>query len=192
MKKRLINGVLVSVVTFAFSIPVAHAVPYTIDTLLGSAALANSGDTTELNYIKQLTGDSSLELDFKIEKNDVGFNVATNGTGSWFIDVAPDTPGYFMLKFGVGSTSVTADHYVFKNIGELTKLVWSNDQVNFLTGGDCGANNSNACNIGRLSHYVGTNGNGGGGSSEIPEPVSLLLFGAGLLGLGLNRRRKQA
>lgn len=34
--------------------------------------------------------------------------------------------------------------------------------------------------------------NGGGGGSEIPEPTSLLLFGAGLLGFGLNRRRKQA
>lgn len=34
--------------------------------------------------------------------------------------------------------------------------------------------------------------NGGGGGSEIPEPASLLLFGAGLLGFGLNRRRKQA
>jgi len=28
--------------------------------------------------------------------------------------------------------------------------------------------------------------------SEIPEPVSMLLFGAGLLGLGLNRCRKLA
>lgn len=28
--------------------------------------------------------------------------------------------------------------------------------------------------------------------AEIPEPASLLLFGAGLLGFGLNRRRKQA
>ncbi|WP_074929239.1 PEP-CTERM sorting domain-containing protein [Nitrosomonas eutropha] len=26
----------------------------------------------------------------------------------------------------------------------------------------------------------------------MPEPASLLLFGAGLLGFGLNRRRKQA
>lgn len=36
------------------------------------------------------------------------------------------------------------------------------------------------------------NDNGGGSGSEIPEPASLLLFGAGLLGFGLNRRRKQA
>ncbi len=48
-------------------------------------------------------------------------------------------------------------------------------------------------NIGRLSHYVGTQGIGGEDPEvpgEIPEPASMLLFGAGLLGLGLSRRRK--
>jgi len=80
----------------------------------------------------------------------------------------------------------TADHFGFKNDLELTKLVWSNDKVQFLTGGNCGANNSNACNIGRLSHYVGTNG---GGTTQVPEPAGLLLLGVGLIGLAYTRRR---
>jgi hypothetical protein len=35
-------------------------------------------------------------------------------------------------------------------------------------------------------------GDGGGGDDEIPEPGVLFLMGAGLLGLGLARRRKSA
>jgi len=80
----------------------------------------------------------------------------------------------------------TADHFGFKNDLELTKFVWSNDKVKFLRGGNCGANNSNACNIGRLSQYVGTNG--GGNPNQVPEPVNLLL-GVGLIGLAYTRHR---
>lgn len=191
MKNILFKGaVTTSIAALMMSASVAQAVPYTVDTLLGSARLANSGDATELAWIRQVTGDNTLTMDFKINSGDVGFNVTANGSDSWFIDVAPDAPGYFMLKFGVPGNSALADHYVFENIAELTKLVWTNAQVNFLTGGNCGLNGSpNSCNIGRLSHYVGTNG-GGDGGNEIPEPTSMLLFGAGLLGLGLSRRFK--
>lgn len=189
MKDQTIKGMLVaSAAALMLSASAAHA--YVIDTLLGSDRLSNSGDATELAFIRSVTGDDSLILDFKISS---GINAISNGSDSWFIDVAPDTPGYFLLKFGTGNTSADS-HYLFKNIGELTKLVWSNEQVSFLTGDNCSLNeNPNSCNIGRLSHYVGTQGIGGEDPEvpgEIPEPASMLLFGAGLLGLGLSRRRK--
>ncbi|CAD85486.1 VPLPA-CTERM protein sorting domain-containing protein [Nitrosomonas europaea] len=193
MKKQVIKGMLAaSAAALMLGVSAAHA--NVIDELVGSAKLGNSGDGTELAFIRSITGDNTLTLDFKINDNDSSFNVMSNGLDSWFIDVAPDTPGYFMLKLGVPGNSTLHSHYVFKNIGELDKLVWSNDQVNYLTGGNCGLNGSpNSCNIGRLSHYVGTQGIGGEDPEvpgEIPEPASMLLFGAGLLGLGLSRRRK--
>lgn len=180
----------------------ANAEPtYVIDDLLASASFGNSGDGTELDWIREKTGDDTLEMDFKIDDKDNDFNVTANGNDSWYINVSPNEPGYFLLKLGVPGNSSLADHYLFENIGELDKLVWSNEQVNFLTGGNCGLTgggpNSNNCNIGRLSHYIGTGSNGGDTTTDpkevdVPEPISLLLFGAGLAGLGWTRRRKSA
>ena len=134
-------------------------------------------------------------MDFKIDANQLAFNYNVNSPeGGWYIDVAPAAPGYFALKFGIGGTSATADTFYFMNIADLTKLVWTNDQVQFLTGGDCGAKNADACNIGRLSHYVGFNGGGdggGGGGGGAPEPSTLALVGLGLLA-AVKARKRQA
>ncbi|MCH9638881.1 MAG: PEP-CTERM sorting domain-containing protein [Betaproteobacteria bacterium] len=182
LREKIIIGLF-----FAATLSMSAANAFVIDTKLAEANI-NSGDAAELAWIRSVTGDNSLTLDFKIDSGSTGFNFVSNGPDSWYIDVDPDTPGFFMLKFGTGGTGATADHFAFQNTAELTKLVWSNDQVQFLTGGDCGANNSNACNIGRLSHYVGSSG-GGGGTNQVPEPVSLLLLGVGFVGLAYTRRR---
>lgn len=187
MKSKLVTGVMGSIIAMSLSIATAHA--FTIDVFVKSAKLPTYGDATELAFIREATGDNTLTLGFKIDTPNPGLVALSNGPDSWYIDVAPEEPGFFLLKFGVPNNSSLDTHYVFQNIGELTKLVWSNGQVNNLTGGDCGINGSpNSCNIGRLSHYVGTNG-GGGGGSEVPEPASILLLGAGLMGMVFARRR---
>lgn len=61
-------------------------------------------------------------------------------------------------------------------------------QINFLNNGDNPPKLSHITLLVRDMHNVE---NGGGGSSEVPEPASMLLFGAGLLGLGLSRRRSK-
>lgn len=165
----------------------AHATTYTPDTLLGSADLGNSGDATELAALKAacVAGGNSdcatLAIDSKVSSP----TAFLDDVGNWVIDVSPDTPGYFLLKFGTGGLGGVDDTYFFKNIAELTALVFTNAMVNFITG-DCGADK---CNIGRLSHYTTT-----GGTSEIPVPgaLPLLLTGIGGLGFLARRRAKKA
>lgn len=170
---------------------------FVLDSKIGEANLANSGDATELNALKNtlislgVINANNLALDYRLNQGDTGFNVAADSVlDQWFIDVTPDTPGYFLLKFGIGGTAATADTFFFENIGELTKLVFSNSQVQYLTGGDCGANNTNACNIGRLSYYTLFDTPTPLPTLLIPEPGILLLLGLGLFGLSLIRLRK--
>jgi hypothetical protein len=172
---------------------------YIVDHKIGEANLGNSGDAAELNALKAILDglgivSSGLTQDLKLDNMSAGFNVTADSlAGQWFIDVGLDQPGYFLLKFGTGGTAATADTFFFENIGELTKLVFTNAQVQNLSGGDCGANKSSACNIGKLSHYSTFNdANNPPPVGRVPEPASLFLIGAGLMGLSFMRRRKLA
>lgn len=130
---------------------------------------------------------------------------AYNDHGQWYIDLGTSTAGYFLLKFGDGSTGQDS-HYLFKNDGAVgaNKLVWTNEQVNFLTGGgNCLGTATDqdlsSCNIGRLSHYSfgGTMAEppvdvreAETPSGKVPESGSLALAGLGLVALGAARKKR--
>ena len=182
------------VVTSAVCFSSAHAsVIYTLDTKLGADNLPNSSDAGELSAMKTFSHDSSLVLLSKVSDSAVHALANPGTTDQFYIDVGSQQPLYFLLKFGTGGTGSNQDTFFFKNIAELNKLVFSNAQVNFLSGGDCGANGQGACNIGRLSHYdIFGAATGGGGGNSVPEPTTVALIGLGLLGFAASRRKAKS
>lgn len=178
----------------ALAVPAtALAAPIVTDIKVGEAKMANSGDAEELEMLRRVSGDGSLVLDDKVGAGRGGA-VATpvaGMSGAWMLTDLSG-PGYFALKFGIGGTNASATTFFFRNTGDLTQLVWTNAQVQFLTGGAC-ANNQNKCNIGRLSHYTTTaavDDTPPPPPVKVPEPGSFALLGLGLLAAGANRVRQ--
>jgi hypothetical protein len=182
-KNKFFSTILATLACAAIWTPSAQAA-FILDTKIGEALLGNSSDADELAEMETFAGNTNLVQDLKLEEG--SFTAYANDTnpGEWYLDINPSTPGFFLLKFGAGGTSATADTFFFKNIGEMTKLVWSNEQVQYLSGG--GGNNTN---IGRLSHYT-TYDPTFPQTGEIPEPATLALVGLGLFAIGAIRRRR--
>ena len=172
---RLLVAAGAAVALLAGAVSTANA-QFTVDTKIGEALLASSGDATEKQALADILGVDPDTL-ILVDKNDApAAQQNVPNTDEWFLDVDPDTPSWFLLKFGIGGLSVTADTFFFSNIAELTKLVWSNSQVQNITG-DCG---TDQCNIERLSHYT----------TFVPLPAAawLLLTALGAL-FGVRRWR---
>ena len=165
--------------------PSAQAATFTVDTLIKAIASDNSGQA----YVEtQLELACACNVTLLTNVNLSNANVGTDDAGSRFIDVAPSTPGYFLLKFGTGNTG--NDMFFFKNLDEFTKLVWTNSQLT--TAG------LPADHVQSISHYAITSNvtSGGTGNDEetttgrsVPEPALLSLLGVSLATLAYRRRR---
>ena len=161
---------LLGVSSAAFANPTPAPVA---DKLIGQEFLKNSGDATELAALRRWTGVDNLVLSSKLDARGQHAAIAASGLDAGWMLADPAQPGYFALKFGHGGTDGSVNTFFFENVGDLSQLVWTNDQVKFFSGGDCDskAKDSNAkngkakddkaqdskaenCGIGRLSHYI--------------------------------------
>ena len=96
--------------------------------------------------------------------------------------MAPDTPGYFMIKVASPKKINLDSHYFFENLHELDKLVFNGQQIPNI-GDTC-----QGCGIGKLSHYAFYDK-----IAAMPVPAALPLAAGGLAFLGaFGLRRKPA
>src|SRR5688572_21561778 len=123
MKRILIGTALLA--TGLFIAAPAQAEVFTPDTIIGSTNLGNSSEADEAAWLDSLPGVNFTGYT-KVDDGEVV--VLTDTAGNYYVDVAPDEPGYFLLKFGGGNAN-PVDTLAFENIAELTKLVWTEAQL---------------------------------------------------------------
>src|ERR1041384_4338595 len=160
-----------------------------VDTLLGAINSTSSGQAYEESQLE-----SFCNCDVTLQSNVTGPTTVGPDNGNRYIDVSPDSPGFFLLKFGTGAPDPTVnDMFFFENLDNLQFLVW-NEQTLI-------ANGLPSDHVQSISHYAIT----GTATTtptttpttaptttptQVPEPSSMLLIGSGLIGLSAYVRRR--
>ena len=146
-----------------------------VDTLLYSAVLCNSGDATELAWVQSLLG-SDITLTEKTDTTESSWLQTNENARVYAYDFVTVNPEYFLVKTGnLKLSTENFDTFLFKNVSELSWGVIDLDLSDIIE----------IKNVGKLSHIDEFNG-----GTPVPEPATMLLVAIGLIGLAGFGRKK--
>lgn len=150
--------------------------------LAGTNSLSNSSENSELLWMKEVTGDTTLTY----SQHDAGFGdikiYDVNDSNDGYAFELNGAPNFFLIKWGNGGQTDSEMDYVawtaWTNFDNKDWAVISLSDSGLLDTG------LEIKNIEAFSHYGESN------AAPVPEPATILLLGAGLLGTGIVTRRK--
>ena len=144
-----------------------------LDTYVDKTNLDDNGEATELAWVNSVLLVSGVTFEGKLENMSGWQTTQTANIYALYLGLQPLDYDYFLVKLGNNSTGYT--DYFFENNDERSWAVL--DLTTALAIGN---------DSGKISHISLFNVD----STPVPEPSTLLMLGAGLLGLGLYGRRR--
>jgi hypothetical protein len=182
---RNLFGALIVLGALSMGIPasagtISVSVVGNIDNLIASTNLGNSGDMTELDWVKVELGKlgvdtTGMTIEDKYAAGTGWDQVIGAGTAVYAHQLL-DAPEYFLIKTGNVTPGDVARDFLFRNNSELdyaviSLLAMGYERIDKIRG------------ISHIDEF--------GGGTKVPEPGTLMLLGSGLIGMAVMGRRQR-